>query len=363
MRWSDSQVTIGTDGMPLPRDSRALRAEDGGSVSPRKRDHPQHEGGGGGSREGGTSRDGPERGGAAAASSYSKAAKKANWEGILERAHSVGQCGECEAASNRVAGGRCEAHAPPPSSGDSGPPSVWWQQPQADPGAIVRRAEALARAEKSYEEPDSSWRREWVDVRREQLRLQGEAHGATSERVEPGGPESVEWTQTLFEHQIGILVREALFAKEHAIGYTLLACGGVSALARAARDAGGGGGGAPGGDFALSRRLVANVLCTRTSMLTAAAPTVYANLGGPMGLVRSDVCWAQLTPDAAIGLQFTTSALVRAPPMPWLVAISPIISPHQARCMHHISHHPRSSPRPFCAPTSARAHRSPPSTG
>ena len=314
MRWSDGQVTIGADAQLLGRDSRALASEDGAS-SPRKRERSSGEGGGG-SHEGTTGGDGPEeRGGAAAAASWRKGAKKADWNEVLNRVHSVGQCTDCEAAANEVAGERCEAHAPPTKSSDGRPPSVWWQQPQSDPGALLRYAEAAAREEQSFQTDEAGWRREWVDVRKEQLRLQGESHGATAERVRAGGPESVEWVTSLFEHQIGILVREAHFAREFAVGYTLLACGGVSALARASREAGASGkGGAVGGDFPQSRLLLSKVLCGRALALTATPPPLYANLGGPIGLVRSDPVWSQLTADARIGLQFTTSALVRARP-------------------------------------------------
>ena len=42
------------------------------------------------------------------------------------------------------------------------------------------------------------------------------------------------------------------------------------------------------------------------------APKLYANLGGAVGLVRSDPAWAQLTPDTPLGFSFCTSALVMA---------------------------------------------------
>ena len=297
MRWSDLQVTIGADGKPLPRESRALKQDGERLQSPRKR---KSEGEASGMEEGLD-----ERGGAAAATSYLKAAKKADWPAVLKRVHGVGQCALCEAASDKVAGARCEEHSPPPGA----PPgaAVWWQQPQADLGATVRHAEACEREQDNLRREDSGWRREWRRVRTEQLELQDEAHGAAEDRVRPGGPESVEWVTELFTHQIGLLVREANFHHEHAVGYTLLACGGVGALARAARDATG----TAKADYPAARRLLATGLCGRVATPPPVAPPVFANLGGSVGLVRSDPAWGALTPDAAIGLSFTTSALVR----------------------------------------------------
>jgi hypothetical protein len=293
LRWSDFQVTIDSDGKPLPRDSRALRADDGATVSPSKK------------RKSEASSDGvAERGGKAAEASYQKSARKANWDAVLTRTHAVGQCADCEEASNRRVGDRCPVHA----STQEGEGSMWWHQPEADAGARVKLTEAQRTEHECLQEANSGWRREWRRIRAEQLTLQDEGHGAEEARLRPGGPESVEWVAGTFSHQIALLVRTCGFADEQAIGYTLLCCGGLGALARAARLATGQG----KGEYKESRKLLGDVLCERACATPPprAAPPLYANLTGPLGLTLNDATWARLTPSAPLGLSFTTNALV-----------------------------------------------------
>ena len=226
---------------------------------------------------------------------------------MLSRVHSVGQCAECEIASSKKPGGRCAAHSAPKKQEEA----YWWHAPQADPGAALILADAERKeAEHLAKEADSGWRTEWRPVRAEQLHLQDEAHGAVEQRLRPGGPESLDWVTNTFEHQISLLVREAGFVREQSVGYTLLACGGVGALGRAAQEADG----SPEADYPLSRALIGKVLCSRaTNQAEANArlpPHLFANINGPVGLLRSDPAWAALKPDAQLGLQFTTSALV-----------------------------------------------------
>ena len=177
-RWYDHQVTVGADGKPLAPGSRALCADEDSAASPSKKRKGEN---GGPSREGEVNMKGlRERGGASAESSYAKGAEKANWAATLDRVHGVGQCAECEAASIRVVGGRCEAHGPPSSvrAADANP--VWWHKPQADSGAAMRYAEAKKREEGMVKVSDSGWRCEWHGVRGEQLKAQGEPHGASN---------------------------------------------------------------------------------------------------------------------------------------------------------------------------------------
>ena len=128
---------------------------------------------------------------------------------------------------------------------------MWWQKPVADQGVNRLTATAIKREQAALADPDGAWRAEWREVRYEQLLLQGEHVDGMGERLAPGRPESVEWLTVELNFQISTLTREHGFRQERAIAYTLLACAGVGALARAARGAvgrGGGGGGGGGGD-------------------------------------------------------------------------------------------------------------------
>ena len=101
-RFDAFQVVIGADAKPLGRDGRALRPSSKEAASPSlKRKTPT-----------GTSAapEAEERGGAAAATAYQKAAKKADWTGVLARVHGIGQCAACERASDRTANSRCPEH-------------------------------------------------------------------------------------------------------------------------------------------------------------------------------------------------------------------------------------------------------------
>ena len=229
-RWSDVQFALSADGSLRPH----AHALDVSPVSPDKR-----------AAERAAEVDPAVRGGPAAARSWAKASKRADWDGVLERVHGVGQCADCAKTPRPH---RCVEHRAP-----AGVEGAWWHRACADSGLKALTVEAEAREAEALTAEGSGWRREWKHVRGEQLRLQGQGQAATERRLLPGRPESVEWIMsTTFEPQVGYLCREEGWVREDAVSYTLLASGGVAALARAARDG--------EGEFAESRRKVVSVL-------------------------------------------------------------------------------------------------------
>ena len=142
-------------------------------------------------------------------------------------------CAQCVQAAASDGSRRCAVHAPPADSSSS----MWWHGVGAkiDVGldrwiadATKREVDALRLGSLHH------WRAEWRAIRAEQLALQGEAHLATARRMAPGRPESIGWLRDAFQPQVATLMREEQWAEEYALGYTLLTCGGVSAIARAA---------------------------------------------------------------------------------------------------------------------------------
>ena len=252
-RATHCQVVLDWKGLPLPRDARALHDDDSRRQAVAAANINSPTGAGVASVRSPPVHDGEDRGGASAAASYRKGAKKADWAAILTRVHACGQCNDCEEASDKKVGSRCPAHR-----ARSGKDATrrWWHEPQGDPGLALLNAEALARERAALKNPNSGWRSEWREVRAEQLYLQGEQQLAAEERMGPGRPESVEWVTSAFEPQISALVREEGWSREQAVGYSLLSCGGVAALARAAR-------GEEGPPLPVSRGLIASTLLDR----------------------------------------------------------------------------------------------------
>ena len=283
-----------------------------------------------------------------------RSSKAADWMAVLTRMHGVGLCAECEKTSNsKGLEFKCSEHRPLKECGYGGHElplrtNAWWQRAVSDPGQELLDGKGMKKDERSRAaaESNSAWRLEWGSLRAEQLALQGESQGATGERLTPGRPESVEWLQVEFNSQISTLSREHGFTQEYAIAYTLLTCGGLCALARAARSAGcasndvssscSEGAGAnmakSSGTQPLtacltlypeSRAMVSRVLLGRAAAQRvegdskAVAPDIYRSLTGPLGLMQSDPeVWGELcnayctTGAAAIGISITTSAVV-----------------------------------------------------
>lgn len=274
-RWSNAQVVLsGPQGAPLPRGERALHDHSKDEpLSPRKRGGAQQTAvaaaaAAAASAEHAASGDAASFGGAAALARYRKASRGADWATLLACIHGIGACGACEARSARCGRfAKCREHGGAAVDAEGGGggetdvgPSIereapWWFGPYADPGLRLLSADAARAEAAAAGVAEAAWRTEWADIRAEQLALQGEPHGAIAARLAPGRPESIGWNEVHFEAQIATLVREEQWERERAVAYTLLACGGVGALARAAReaDASGGGGdstgsGAGGGD-------------------------------------------------------------------------------------------------------------------
>ena len=292
----------------------------------------------------------------------------ADWPMLLKRAH--GSCVDHKDI-NISRELKCQMTA---ASGQDTPHKClsWWHCAVSDPGQELLDHQASQKDERlRAAEPDSAWRLEWRALRAEQLMLQGECHGVTEARLVPGHPESVEWLHIEFNSHISTLAREHGFSQEHAIAYTLLTCGGASALARAARSAGAlarsakvatgdatvrstadsndtseagcscGGDSSDGsasrpasGDeessalglstlYPESRGMVGKIMMSRALKYRnyddrkVVAPDIYRNLTGPLSLMQSDPeAWNKLcgtycaTGAAALGVSVTTSALI-----------------------------------------------------
>lgn len=106
------------------------------------------------------------------------ARSKAEWTTTLVRVYGP-QCTDCMEGK-----GECERHS---FDGEQ----LWWQRGcrgEITPdGGLEELLEAARRAEaERLTEVDGAWRQEWSRMRVEQLRLQGEAHLATADRLLPG---------------------------------------------------------------------------------------------------------------------------------------------------------------------------------
>eukprot|EP00747_Dinoflagellata_sp_TGD_P214547 gnl/TRDRNA2_/TRDRNA2_87389_c0_seq1.p1 gnl/TRDRNA2_/TRDRNA2_87389_c0~~gnl/TRDRNA2_/TRDRNA2_87389_c0_seq1.p1 ORF type:complete len:334 (-),score=63.24 gnl/TRDRNA2_/TRDRNA2_87389_c0_seq1:58-1059(-) len=152
-----------------------------------------------------------------------------------------------------------------------------------------------------------TWRDEWVEVRTEELRLQGQEYLAKAEHFEPGGPGCVEQMLQHLAKYIQWQV-DAGWERKQAEAYTLLAACGRAALARALRD--------KSDVYACSQKLIVEVLKERAGCLSEPAPPAYRNLTGKFGLASEDPLWELLMRVGADGTIdgsapcFTTSAIV-----------------------------------------------------
>ena len=197
-KWADAQFVLDDDGLPLPRGTRAieiLSKEQAG----RKRGLSTE------SFLGGPEFCGPvedrsgvaftasdeSRGGPAALRLWREARCQVDWVAVGEQ-HSGPQCDE-----------PC---IEPPEA-----PRRWWHGPNRDQG-LEEISERAAAKEASQQASSTglagSWRREWPALRREQLRLQGQGHLTTDERIAPGRPDSIEWMVQEYKPQIAFMVRD-----------------------------------------------------------------------------------------------------------------------------------------------------------
>lgn len=148
--------------------------------------------------------------------------------------------------------------------------------------------------------PARSWRDEWVAMRSEQLRLEGDSGNATRKNCGPGGQEGMEkWAKT---RRDGIRFKLGHgWSQEDAEGYTLITGCNRAALARAVRER--------DTVYAASMHLVLRSLAAGATRMEAPAPPLYYVLCGQHGLATADAAWAVLLqPDVAPGLSFVTTS-------------------------------------------------------
>ena len=234
LRWDVAQVTIGADGLPMPRRSCALRGASGSvdvaAATSRASAGKRADTAGAAKLQGGggpppssskvAAVDVDERGGAKALAAMAKGGgKSADWAAVLTRVHGVGLCANCEAVCRESAGGglarKCEEHGPPTDTGGNDSPGresplsglSWWQGVVCDSGQALLDRKSLIAHRNSIAGAESAWRHEWKALRAEQLRLQGEEHGASDARLMPGRPESIEFLSAEFNSQISTLQR------------------------------------------------------------------------------------------------------------------------------------------------------------
>ena len=214
-KWSDAQFVLDDDGLPLPRGTRLLE-----TLSVDQDGHKR-----GRSNEpflGGPEFCGPVedrsgvaftpsdelRGGPAALGHWRKARRQVDWEAVGD-VLSGPQCEQC------LKGGHasCDEHRIEPPEA----PRRWWHGPNRDQGLEENSARAVAKEAMIQQEGGrsggrlalaSAWRREWPALRHEQLRLQGQGHLATDERMAPGRPDSIEWMVQEYKPQIAFMVRD-----------------------------------------------------------------------------------------------------------------------------------------------------------
>jgi len=312
IKWTDAQFVLDDDGLPLPRGTRAVEI-----LSVEQAGHKR-----GRSTEpflGGPEFCGPvedlsgvaftasdeSRGGPAALRHWREARRQVDWVAVGEQL-SGPQCEQC------LKGGHmsCDEHRIEPPEA----PRRWWHGSNRDQG--LEEISERAAAKEAMQQVSSRglaglWRREWPALRHEQLRLQGQGHLATDERMAPGRPDSIEWMVQGYQTQIGFMVRDG-WESWKAEAYTLLACCATAALGRAAREG--------GTDYPHSARLLRDVLDERRSVCCGTTyqpvPLAYTNLTGPLSLTSSDPVWAQLCvrggPLPEVGLELLTSALAVA---------------------------------------------------
>ena len=208
-KWADAQFVLDDDGLPLPRGTLAvehLPMEQGGCKRGRSTEPFL----------GGPEFCGPfedrtgvaftasdeSRGGPAALRHWREARRQVDWAAVGEQ-HSGPQCEQC--LKGRHA--KCDEHRvePPEAS------RRWWHGPNRDQGLEEISGRAVTR--EALQQVSStglagSWRCEWPALRREQLRLQGQGHLATDERMAPGRPDSIEWMVQEYKPQIAFMVRD-----------------------------------------------------------------------------------------------------------------------------------------------------------
>ena len=150
-----------------------------------------------------------------------------------------------------------------------------------------------------------TWRQEWVGMRMEELRLNGNAQLANRKDCGENGCQSLEnWA-----NMRGAAVqwkKDQGWDPEHALAYTLLGGCNRGALARCVRER--------SGQYAASLHLISRALAARVA---DPAPDVYYHLCGRNGLAVSDSAWAALLePDAKPGLKvvITSNAVGRDDP-------------------------------------------------
>eukprot|EP00747_Dinoflagellata_sp_TGD_P169765 gnl/TRDRNA2_/TRDRNA2_199616_c0_seq1.p1 gnl/TRDRNA2_/TRDRNA2_199616_c0~~gnl/TRDRNA2_/TRDRNA2_199616_c0_seq1.p1 ORF type:complete len:365 (-),score=36.85 gnl/TRDRNA2_/TRDRNA2_199616_c0_seq1:97-1191(-) len=174
---------------------------------------------------------------------------------------------------------------PVPSS-----PSSSYDNLQVPPGALPDRP------------TNRTWRDEWVQVRMEELVLQGQEHRARREDFEDGGSASIDKMLQHLSSYIYWQVKQG-WRRDHAEAYTILVSCGRAAMSRALRE------NSP--VYAASQHLVFDVLCTRAKALKEPAPLAYRNLTGKYCLTSEDPVWSLLNQDVLeIGTTFTTTAIV-----------------------------------------------------
>eukprot|EP00747_Dinoflagellata_sp_TGD_P181337 gnl/TRDRNA2_/TRDRNA2_35142_c0_seq1.p1 gnl/TRDRNA2_/TRDRNA2_35142_c0~~gnl/TRDRNA2_/TRDRNA2_35142_c0_seq1.p1 ORF type:complete len:342 (-),score=66.50 gnl/TRDRNA2_/TRDRNA2_35142_c0_seq1:165-1190(-) len=149
---------------------------------------------------------------------------------------------------------------------------------------------------------DRTWRDEWVALRMEELRLQGQEYLAQQKHFEPGAPAHID---QMLKHLTGYVQWQvsAGWDRQGAEAYTLLASCGRAALSRALRE--------HSDVYAASQNLVVDILSERAKQLKEPAPPAYRNLSGKFGLATEDVGWQKMVDnDLQVGMSFTSSAIV-----------------------------------------------------
>eukprot|EP00747_Dinoflagellata_sp_TGD_P168748 gnl/TRDRNA2_/TRDRNA2_195880_c0_seq1.p1 gnl/TRDRNA2_/TRDRNA2_195880_c0~~gnl/TRDRNA2_/TRDRNA2_195880_c0_seq1.p1 ORF type:complete len:335 (+),score=67.54 gnl/TRDRNA2_/TRDRNA2_195880_c0_seq1:131-1135(+) len=130
-----------------------------------------------------------------------------------------------------------------------------------------------------------TWRDEWVDLRMEELQLQGQGFLAKSDYFAQEGEGNLQNMTELFAKYVKWQVA-AGWDRSQAEAYTVLASCGRAALGRAAREG--------ANRYAASQSLVRSVLRAQSLKIKEPAPPSYRNLTGNFSLCNEDPCWEAL---------------------------------------------------------------------
>ena len=186
-------------------------------------------------------------------------------------------------------------------------------KPAAALRGVNKKLRTMVEATRTMVEATRTWHDEWVDAWMERCTLLSENECATRSRYEAGGDMSIEEVIENLAGSIKWLVHND-WPQEQAEAYALISCCLNAPLAAAVRDRSDPSAAVRDRSdrYAASTRLMCEALAERAKQMTKAAPLLYINLTGKIGLATEDPAWeALMQPGATAGLGLVTNGVAR----------------------------------------------------